>query len=99
MALFEWHWPHERSLKIGPRPSCTVSVEPKAADASANNAALVPGSAPPSAPSVESTWSVSSPHPIVPASTSAPRTDMHLLFVVHIRVPPWGRLAKPGHRA
>src|SRR5436190_1950290 len=49
MAPSAWHWPQLRSLKIGPRPSCTVSVVPKAALACANKVALVPGSESPSA--------------------------------------------------
>src|SRR4029079_6447531 len=48
-APLEWHAEQLRSLKIGPRPSCWVSVSPKFAFAAANWVAFVPAMASPSA--------------------------------------------------
>src|SRR5690349_1186220 len=82
-ALFEWQAPQLRSLKIGPRPSCCVSVRPKFALAAANVVAFTPGSASPNAKlscEVESSFML--PHPADASGSASMAASANFILVI-----------------
>src|SRR5438045_307808 len=88
VAPFEWQPEQERSLKIGPAPSCTVSVSEKFALAAENCDELVPGRASPSAKSRDTSTcdssSAAEPHAAsvaLPATASTAAIDARVNFL------------------
>ena len=81
-SFIEWQAEQLRSLKIGPKPSCWVSVRLKFALASAKAVAFVPPSASPrAAPCSVAVSSVALPQPIAPASIIAARAMLLFVFI------------------